>query len=310
MLGCSQNHFNIPAENFAEKVSVLGVAPIFIDVESEITYPQKELLIPLISDFNRKYEPFLIRKLQSTDNYYAVTLQPDEPKNLFSSLLSRREKRDDAGVQYNKYFWKNDEIVSYIKKNRIDALMVVVVSGLTRTAKLYSSNLMNSLETNYNFLTMTAQIVGVDGALLWEYPNFRGRILPYYPITNLQYADFSESEANLSNKTEVKFKSIDGIRRTLEQKKSDIIFRETDEPEIYGRLFDEMVSLIKNSADKSAKSAKPVVTNVDKKDTSLPPTKTATSPANTPIPQPSNQVSDVKSNIVIPVTPNEVVPAN
>ncbi|MDD2365593.1 MAG: hypothetical protein PHN84_05460 [Desulfuromonadaceae bacterium] len=250
IFGCAQNHFNIPAENFAEKVKVIGVVPIFVDPESDIVYPEKDLLIPLVYDMNRRYEPILIKKLKATENFYSVALQQDESKELFNRLFYRREKRDDAGVQYNKYFWKNDEISSYLRKNNLDAVMVVVVSGLTKTTKIYSSNLMTSLETDYNFLTMTAQILGSNGELLWEYPNFRGRILPYYPLVNLQYPDFSESEANLSTATAVKFKSIDGIRRTLEKKKSDVIFRETREPEIYGRLFDEMIYLITNSAAK------------------------------------------------------------
>lgn len=255
MLGCAQNHFNIPSENYAEKVKVLGVAPILIDADSDIVYPQKELLIPLIADLNRKYEPLLVRKLQGTGNYYAVTILADEPQQLFSSLVARREKRDDANTQYNKYFWKKDEIGEYIKKNRLDAVMVVVVSGLTKTSKIFSSNLLTSLETNFNFLTMTAQIIGPDGTVLWEYPNFRGRLLPYYPLVNLQYPDFSESEANVSRKTEVRFKSLDGIRRYLELKKSDMLFRETPEPEVYGRLFDEITSLAKHSIVKQAKGA-------------------------------------------------------
>lgn len=256
MLGCAQNHFNIPAENYAEKVKVLGIAPIFIDTDSDIIHPQKELLIPIIADLNRKYEPLLVRKLQGTSNYYAVTLLGDEPNQLFNSLVARREKRDDANTQYNKYFWKKDEIGDYIRKNRLDAVMVLVISGLTKTSKIFSSNLLTSLETNFNFLTLTAQIIGPDGTVLWEYPNFRGRLLAYYPLVNLQYPDFSESEANVSKKTEVRFKSLDGIRRTLEVKKNDLLFRETQEPEIYGRLFDEMTSLVKHSVEKQAKGAK------------------------------------------------------
>ena len=253
MLGCAQNHLNIPAVDFADKVKVLGVAPIFIDVDSDIIHPQKEFLIQLISDLNRKYEPLLVRKLQSTGNFYAVTMLADEPRQLFSSLMARREKRNDAGILYNKYYWKNDEIGAYIKNNRLDAVMVIVVSGLTKTSTIYSSNLLTSLETNFNLLTMTAHIVGPDGSVLWEYPNFRGQLLPYYPIVNLQYPDFSESEANQSHKTEVRFKSLDGIRRTLEQKKSDWLLQETQEPKVYGRLFDEMASLIKHSVDKMEK---------------------------------------------------------
>lgn len=308
MLGCAQNYFNIPTENFAAKVKVLGVAPIFIDVDSDITHPQKDLLIPLLTDLNRKFEPLLIRKLQGTGNFYAVTLLTDEPKQLFSSLMARHEKRDDASIQYNKYFWKNDEVGAYIKKNRLDAVMVIVVSGLTKTNKIYSSNLLTSLETNFNFLTMTAQIIGPDGTVLWEYPNFRGRLLTYYPLANLQYPDFSESEANLSRKTEVRFKSLDGLRRTLEQKKSDWLFRETPEPEVYGRLFDEMTSLISHDADKQTKGAttvegKPLPPAVEPQKT-VPATPAITPPVQAPTPKITTEMPTVPPN-----APNEIVPA-
>lgn len=318
MFGCAQNHFNVPATTFADKVKVLGIAPIFVDTDSDIIHPQKDLLIPLISDFNRKYEPLLVRKLQSTGNFYAVTLQPDEPKQLFSSLIARREKRDDASIRYNKYFWKNDEIGSYIKKNRLDAVMVIVVSGLTQTNKIYSSNLLTSLETNYNYLLMTAQILGPDGTVLWEYPNFRGRLLTYYPLINLQYPDFSESDANLSRKTEVRFKSLDGIRRTLEQKKSDWLLRETQDPEVYGKLFDEMISLIEHDGDKQAKG----VATGDAKPSSAPlesqkpvelPVTVAPVPALTPASKAPVQLQTPKITIetpnVPPAAPNEIVPA-
>lgn len=318
MLGCAQNRFNIPAENFAEKVRVLGVAPIFVDADSDIIYPQKELLIPLITDLNRKYEPLLVRKLQSTGNFYAVTPLADDPQQLFSSLVARREKRDDATIQYNKYFWKNDEIGAYIKKNRLDAVMVIVVSGLTTTSKIYSSNLLASLETSFNFLTMTAQIIGPDGTVLWEYPNFRGRLLTYYPLVNLQYPDFSESEANLSRKTEVRFKSLDGIRRTLEQKKSDWLLRETPEPEVYGRLFDEITSLVKHSVDKQTKESAVDGKPLSPPDESLKPGELpekaapATVPAPAPTPPPAVETPaqvPAPQSTVAPEVPVEIVPA-
>ena len=307
MLGCAQNYYNIPADNFAEKVKVLGVAPILIDADSDIIHPQKELLIPLITNLNRKYEPLLVRKLQGTGSFYAVTLLADEPKQLFSSLTARREKRDDAGIQYNKYFWKNDEIGAYIKKNRLDAVMVIVVSGLTKTSTIYSKNLLTSLETNYNFLTMTAQILGPDGTVLWEYPNFRGRLLTYFPLANLQYPDFSESEANLSQTTVVRFKSLDGIRRTLEQKKSDWLLRETPEPETYGKLFDEIASLVKLSDGKQAKGA----AATDTKPLSPPAAASGKAAPTTPAPAPAPKVTPaVETPAPVPsANPDEIVPA-
>ena len=306
MLGCAQNHFNIPAENYAEKVKVLGVAPIFIDTDSDINYPQKELLVQIIADLNRKYEPLLVRKLQGTGNYFAVTLLADEPRQLFGSLIARREKRVDANTNYNKYFLKNDEVGAYIKKNRLDAVMVIVVSGLAQTSKIYSSNLLTSLETNFNFLTLTAQILGPDGTVLWEYPNFRGRLLPYYPLVNLQYPDFSESDANVSRKTEVRFKTPDGIRRTLEQKKNDLFLRETQEPDVYGRLFDEMTSLVKHSVDKQAKGA------ADSKITPPAGESLKPGPMSEPTPAPARATApgnSVKTPAAPATSPNEIVPA-
>ena len=48
--GCAQNHFNVPKENFADRVKVLGVAPIVVDTGSDIKHPQKEQLIALVAD--------------------------------------------------------------------------------------------------------------------------------------------------------------------------------------------------------------------------------------------------------------------
>lgn len=309
MLGCAQNHFNIPAESFAEKVRVIGIAPIFIDADSDINYPQKELLIPLLADLNRKYEPLLMRKLQSTGNFYAVALLADEPQNLYRRLVARREKRDDAGIQYNKYFWKNDEVAAYIKKNRLDSVMLIVVNGLTKKSKVYSSNLLTSLETDYNYMMMAAQILGPDGTVLWEYPNFRSRLLTYYPLVNLQYPDFSESEANKTKETVVRFKTIDGVRRTLEEKKSDWMLRETEDPEVYGKLFDEMTSLIKHAGDKQKDEgatgddkAKPASSGVQTKPA-------APAPAVATPTQPPAAKSAVKIPEAPAAAPNEIVPA-
>ena len=255
--GCAQNHFNVPADIFAEKVKVLGVAPIIVDSDSIAGYPQKDQLIALVNDMNRKYEQQLVRKIKGTGNFYTVALLDGDPKQAFASLLYRREKRDDAAIQYNKYFWKNDELRNYIKKNNLDAVMMIVVSGLSKNEKIFSSNLLTSMTSDYEFLIMTAQILDPNGTVLWEYPNFRRRILTYSPMINLQYPDFSEAEANLSTGTNVKYKTIEGIKRTLDQKRKDLMLRETQESEAYNKQFDEMLSFLKYDPDNEKKEAAP-----------------------------------------------------
>ncbi len=253
--GCAQNYFNVPTDNFAEKVKVLGVIPIVVDADSDIKHPQKDQLLQIVTDTNRRYEQQFVRKIKGTGNFYTVALMDGDPQKIFGNLLFRREKRDDAAIQYNKYFLKTDELQDYIKKNNLDAIMLIVVSGLTRTDKIFSSNLFSSLTSDYNFLTMTAQILDANGTILWEYPNFRRRILTYNPLINLQYPDFSEAEANLSSKANLKFKTLDGIQRALDKKRKDLLLRETQETEIYGKQFDEMLELLKYDSNADKKSS-------------------------------------------------------
>ncbi|MDD5286903.1 MAG: hypothetical protein PHD54_13695 [Desulfuromonadaceae bacterium] len=257
MSGCAHNHFNVPTDNFAEKTKVLGVVPIIMDADSDIRHPGKEQLIQIVTEMNRKYEQQFVRKVKASGNFYTVALMDGDPQRIFENLLYRREKRDDATIQYNKYFFKNEELRDYIKKNNLDAVMLIVVSGLTKTDKVYSSNLFASMTSDYNFLIMTAQILDSNSTILWEYPNFRSRILTFYPMINLQYPDFNEAEANLSSRTNLKFKTLDGIQRTLDQKRKDLLLRETQESDVYGKQFDEILELLKYDSDTRKKSSEP-----------------------------------------------------
>lgn len=240
LAGCAHNYYNIPQTTVTEKVRVLGVVPIILDEESDIAFPQREDLLPLLVTMNRSYERNLVRLIKETDTFYTVTLLDEDPKQLFSQLFLRRERRDDASVQYNKYFWKEEVLADLLKKHHLDAVMLVVVSGITKPDRVYSSNLLEYLSTDYNFLVMTAQILDGSGVLLWEYPNFRQHSVSYKSLLNLQYPDFDEAKHNQSPKVIVKFKSLDGIRRALEKRRLDWLRRETPDADLYTTQFEEM----------------------------------------------------------------------
>ena len=307
--GCSRNHFNVPTETFADSVRVLGVVPIIVDTNSDIRHPQKEQLIGLLTELNRKYEPQLVRNLKATGNFYTIALLDGEPQDIFGRLYSRRERRDDAAIVYNKYFWKNEELRSYIQKNNLDALMLIVVSGLTKSDKVVSVAQMKSMTSDYNYLIMTAQVVDANGTVLWEYPNFRQRILSFESLINLEYPDFSEADANLTSSANVKFKTIDGIRRTLELKRKDLLLRETQEPEIYGKQFDDMVSLLKYDPDKEKKTPAPVAETPKPVQTAPQPAKApeATPAAAAPAPQAPAAPAPAAGKPAVPS--DEIVPA-
>lgn len=256
--GCARNHFNIPQDSFAEQVKVLGMAPIMVDADSDIRHPQRDELIALLTAQNRLHERDLLRQIKNTDSFYTVTMLDADPKALFGELLSRRERRDDAAIQYNKYFWKNEALAELIRKNSLDALMLVIVSGITRPEKISSSNLMDSLETDYNYLIMTAQVIDAKGNILWEYPNFRTRTLSYTPLLNLQYPDFDEAKANMSPRIQVKFKGMEGIKRALDKRRLDMLLRETSDAELYTTQFDEISSLLKFDRERPKQPAQQV----------------------------------------------------
>ncbi|MGE0155405.1 MAG: hypothetical protein AB7T17_00050 [Geobacter sp.] len=242
--GCAHNYFNVPQDSFAEQVKVLGIVPIIVDGESDIRHPQREELIALLTRQSRLHERSLTRLIKNTNSFYTVTMLDTDPQALLKEQLFRRERRDDASIQYNKYFWKTDGIIELIHKSSLDALMVVVISGITRPERMVSANLMESLEADYNYLIMTAQILDRKGNILWEYPNFRTRSLSYDPLINLQYPNFDEARANLSSKVQIKFKALEGIKRALEKRRQDFLLQETSEVELYMDQFESMSELL------------------------------------------------------------------
>jgi hypothetical protein len=242
--GCAHNYYNIPQETYEKKIRILGVAPILVDSDSDIRHPDKEPLLALVRNQNRKNEQELVSILKDTGVYLSVRMPEAQADDLFSSLLFRRERRTDAGVIYNKYFFKQQELKDLIQKSHLDALMVVVVSGLTSPEKIYSSNLLSFLESDYNYLVMTAQILDADGAILWEYPNFQKRLLSYNPLINLQYPDFDEAAGNTTDKVDVKFKTIPGIARAFDKSTSSSV-KDVKVSRLYIDVFDDMASLLK-----------------------------------------------------------------
>jgi len=262
--GCAHNYYNLPQESVADKIKVLGLVPIIVDTGSDIRYPQREELITLLTNVNRSFERDLLRLVKGTNSFYTVTMLDADPNALFSTLLFRRERRDDAAIQYNKYFWKEDALADLMRKNSLDAVMFVVVSGITRPDKISSSNLLDSLATDYNFLVMTAQIVDTRGTILWEYPNFRQKLLSYTPLINLQYPDFDEAAANMNPRVQLKFKTLEGVRRALEKRRLDLLRRETPEVDLYMTQFEAMTSMMEINKEK--KATVPAATTEKKED--------------------------------------------
>lgn len=255
--GCAQNYYNVPKDTYEKKVRVLGVAPILVDAESDIRHPEKGAVVSLLKEANRKNEKELVALLKDTGSYFSVRLLDEDADQLFTGLGARRERRDDGGVIYNKYFYRPEALQGLIDRHKVDAVMIVTASGLTRQDKFYSSNLLSYLGGEYNFLTFSAQVLDRDGTVLWEYPNFRQRIISYPAFMALQYPDFDEAKANAANEVEVKFKTVAGIGRALAKSEESHLQPKASVSTLYRDLFDAMVSLMGSgrSAEQKEKTA-------------------------------------------------------
>jgi hypothetical protein len=244
IFGCAHNYYNISQEDLEKQVKTIGVASIFTDADSDIRHPDKTSLVALIQAYNLKSEKELIARLRGTGTFYAVRQVEGDPTRLFSSLMASREKRDDAGVIYNKYFFKKDEVKQLLAENRLDGILFVTVGGLTRQGKVYSSNFLSYLDTDFNYLTMTAQLLDREGKIIWEFPNFKKTPLAYPLFFPLQYPDFDEAAANLSDKVDVKFKTIPGISAAFAKTEKSSVANGPPVSTLYANQFDEMVSLL------------------------------------------------------------------
>lgn len=244
LTGCATNYYNVPREVYEKKVRILGVAPIMLDMDSDIRHPEKAEVLKLILEANRKNEKELVEILKGTGEYFSVRFLDEGADQLFSTIVSRRERRDDAGVVYNKYFYKPEELKKLIERNNVDAVILVTVSGISMIEKIYANNLMAYLEDTYNNLIMTGQIYDPAGTLLWEYPNFRQRILTFSPLFALQYPDFEESRANLTDHVKIKNKSLAGIGRALAKSESSSVKSSRPVSVLYNKQFTDMTALL------------------------------------------------------------------
>lgn len=239
--GCARNNFTIPRDEYEKKVRVLGVLPLFVDAESDIRYPEKEALVALVRDANRKNEQELPALVKEGGNYFAVRLLEGDPDELFARLMLRRERKEVANSVFNQYAYKGPELREFIVSNNVDAVMLVVVNGLTRKEKVYASNYLSYLEADYAMLDMAAQVVDREGNILWEYPRIKNDSVSLKPLLVLQYPDFGEAQANASDEVDVKYKTIAGITRILGKTKPSPVIEKFAVSTAYEEVFEDIV---------------------------------------------------------------------
>src|SRR4051794_38962123 len=95
LTGCARNYYNVPPETFTQKVRTLGVLPIMVDPGSDIGHPQKDAVLQVVREANRKNERAFVSRLKEGGNFLSVQFIEGEADKQFDALFFRREFRDD-----------------------------------------------------------------------------------------------------------------------------------------------------------------------------------------------------------------------
>lgn len=234
LAGCSWGKYQIPKQDYQQKVQVLGVLPLLVDTAAHFDYPEKETLLDLLSRSNVDKHEQLVERLRKKKGYFDVRSLVGSSELLTLSLLSGQHPADEAGRPQG-YHFNQQSVAELAQRNVVDALLIVVFSGAQIEETRRSRTLLESLKTRYNDIMVTAAVVGRNGQVLWELTGAEA-----FRAVLLQYADFDEAYYNRTDMVRVKNIGMGGVEKSLAGpltgKEPDVL------PEMYDKLFDRIVS--------------------------------------------------------------------
>jgi hypothetical protein len=234
--GCGWGSFQIPKQEFQAKVQVLGVLPLLLDRSAPLDYPQREPLFDLIGRTSRDRHQVLVESLKKKKGYFDVRPLNGDPDLFALSLLAERIPADENGRPQG-YRYNAADVAELCRRNVVDALLVVVITGAQVEENRRSRSMLESLDTTYNDVLATAAVIGRDNQVLWELHGADS-----YQLLQLQYPDFDEAYYNKTDRVQVKNITLAGVERTLDE--SSEADAERPLPTIYRRLFDRIASSI------------------------------------------------------------------
>jgi len=240
LVGCSSGVFKIPKEEYRSQVKTLGVLPIIVDDQSAINHSQRDGVVSLLQRTSIGKLEASIEQLREKKGYFDVRYVGEDPRQLLQQLivgpLPAVEKTDLPGG----YRFSAAGVKQLAGKAVVDALLVVVLSGVEHEEKRSSRNKLENLTTKFNDIMATATVVDRQGRVLWE---MNGE--DAYKLLALQYPDFDEAYFNRSDAVALKEVRVEGLERVL------TVERKKDQPPrmapVYRDLVDKVVDALSPS---------------------------------------------------------------
>jgi hypothetical protein len=239
LIGCSAGTYQLPKDEYRERVRTLGVLPLMVDEGSTIRHPQREELITLLRRENVAKDERLVSILRDRKGYFDIREIKDDPQALYRRLVRGSALRGDGDAVYRRYHFDGSAAARLASENMVDGLLVVILNGVERVERRRDrAPFVTFLEAPYNSILVTAAVVLPSGEIAWEYSGEGGEsFLP------LQYADFLEADVNRTDEVRIKFISLEGLERTLSDPSKGILVRD-EFPGVYLNLFQRISSAL------------------------------------------------------------------
>jgi len=160
--GCGGGYYKVSPQEYEGRVKTLGVLPLLVDASSTIGYPQRDELVTLLRRQSAEREDRLIEMLRRSHKYFDVRPVKGEPTELATRLLRGSTLATRGKFNYRQYRLDPTVLDELMRRNVVDALLVVVLNGVEQTARRWDRIPNEYLEASYNNMRATAMVVAVS----------------------------------------------------------------------------------------------------------------------------------------------------
>ena len=234
LVGCSSGVYKVPKDTYRSQVKTLGVLPIIVDGGSAINHSQRDGVVSLLRRTAVGKLESAIETLRKKKGYFDVRYVGEDPQRLLQQLIvAPMQPLAESGLPTGHYY-SATAAKHLLEQKVVDALLVVVLSGVEHQEKRRSRNKLETLETVYNDILATAAVVDGRGKVLWEMNGEEAD-----PLLAMQYPDFDEAYFNKTEVVALKEITLAGLERTLTAEQKENQPPQLAEP--YQELIDKLV---------------------------------------------------------------------
>lgn len=239
LAGCSSGFFKIPKEEYRQTVHTLGVLPLLVDAGSTITHPEREAVVDILRRTSAGREGRLSERIGENKAYFDVRPVAGDPRQLYAEVVKGSSLRGEGESLYRHYDFADASVAALTQRNVVDALLIVILHGVERQDKRWDRRHLSYLQADFNDVVATAAVVLPSGEIIWEYPGTGDEA-----FLALQYPDFDEAYYNSTDQVRVKYITLAGLERTLEEQERGV-FGKGDFSRHYLKLFSAIAAELK-----------------------------------------------------------------